>query len=81
MEKLFPIPTQYEIIDYSFQNLSFKLVYSMNEIIINYEKELKLIKKKNNFKNQLILSFQFYLDMLIFFLILLKMIHNKYSFR
>ena len=68
MEKLFPIPTQYEIVDYSFQNLSFKLVYSMNKIIINYEKELKLIRKKNSFKNQLIL---------ILLLALLKMFIKK----
>ena len=72
MEKLFPIPTQYEIIDYSFQNLSFNLVYSMDKIIINYEEKLKLIRKKNTFQNNLIL---------IFLLIFLKIVsHTKFYF-
>ena len=68
MEKLFPIPTPYEIIDYSLQNLSFDLVYSMDKIIINYEEELKLIRKKNTFKNNIIL---------IFLLVFLKKFHNS----
>ena len=68
MEKLFPIPTPYEIIDYSLQNLSFDLVYSMDKIIINYEEELKLIRKKNSFKNNIIL---------IFLLVFLKKFHNS----
>ena len=46
MEYLFPVQTPYEIIDYSFKNISFKIVYSMNKLLIDYEHELQLIKKK-----------------------------------
>ena len=44
MEYLFPVQTPYEMIDYSFKNISFKTVYSMNKLLIDYDHELQLIK-------------------------------------
>ena len=44
MEYLFPDQTPYEIKDYSFKNISFKTIYSMNKILIDYENELQMIK-------------------------------------
>ena len=66
MEKLFPIPTPYEIIDYSFQNLSFNIVYSLENIIINSQKDLQLIKNKYSLNIIMIL---------IFLLVLFKIFH------
>ena len=51
MEYLFPIKTPYEIIDYSFENISFNIIYSMDKILIDYEQELQLIKKKIEIKH------------------------------
>ena len=45
MEYLFPVQTPYEIVDYSFKNISFNTVYSMDKIFIENEKYLQLINK------------------------------------
>lgn len=45
MEYLFPIPTKYEIIDYSFSNISFNVVHSMEKIIKINNKNIHLFKK------------------------------------
>ena len=45
MEYLFPVQTPYEIIDYSFKNISFNIIYSMEKILKDYEIKFQLIKK------------------------------------
>ncbi len=49
MEYLFPAPSPYEIIDYSYFNLSFNVVYSMNAIINNLTNNIKSIHLYNYF--------------------------------
>ena len=60
MEYLFPIPTPYEIIDYSFTNLSFNIVNSMEKIVDLYELQLRDIRKK-------IIYIFFFFNLLAFF--------------
>ena len=67
MEYLFPKPSPYEIIDYSFINLSFNVVYSMNEQLKLYEKKISHMIAENEC---------FHLEVkliLIFLLIFLKL--------
>lgn len=50
MEYIFPQPSPYEIIDYSFLNLSFNVVYSMDKNIKGYEIQIShMITKKECF--------------------------------
>ena len=47
MEYLFPNPSPYEIIDYSFLNITYNAIFTMEEKIKTYEKKiLALIKRK-----------------------------------
>jgi hypothetical protein len=59
MEKLFPIPTPYEKLDYSFPSLVFNVVKLMENITINYEIKLKKIITINNVLNFKITLFIF----------------------
>lgn len=46
-EKLFPEPTPYEIIDYSyFPNFSFNMTQVLNKVWKNINKKTKTIKRK-----------------------------------
>ena len=48
MEYLFPNPSPYEIIDYSFLNLTYNVIFTMEKKIKIYEKKiLELIKRKD----------------------------------
>lgn len=47
MEALFPIISPYEINNYSLSNLSYNVVYSMEEEIKRYKKNLKELNNKN----------------------------------
>ena len=40
MEYLFPIPSPYELVDYSMSNLTFNIAYS-------FDKEIKILRRKN----------------------------------
>ena len=47
MEYLFPIPSPYEIVDHSFLNLSYNVVYTMDKLIkISDKKILNMISKE-----------------------------------
>ncbi len=55
MEYLFPNPSPYEIIDYSFLNISFNVVYFMDEKMKDYENQLtKKVEKKELFYFEII---------------------------
>ena len=70
MEYLFPNPTPYEKIDYSFPNISFNVVYSI-------EKEMELNNEKINISNVELL-----LLLLIISLLFLKIyFNNKYVYK
>ena len=74
MEYLFPIPSPYEIIDYSFLNISFNTVYSMDNIINTYEKEMLLAIKKGN-----VLYFEAILLLIVFLIVFKINIKNNYN--
>ena len=67
MEALFPIISPYEIKNYSLSNLSYHVIYSMEEKIKRYEENLKELSKKN-----LIYSIEI-ISLIIFFLCFLKL--------
>ena len=70
MEYLFPKPTPYEILDYSFINLSFNIVY-------NLDKELKILENQfshNNSTKELLL-----IILLFTFFIFLILVNIKYT--
>lgn len=71
MEYLFPFPSPYEIIDYSFSKIAFKLSSSMEESINSCKKRNSQISKKNEFHKVFLILIIF-----IFILIFLKI---KYS--
>jgi hypothetical protein len=74
MEYLFPIPTPYEIINYSLINISFNIVNSMEKIIKINEINLIFNKKSKIF-------FRFSLALfLIIFCVLCKIYFNKYYY-
>lgn len=56
MEYLFPIPTPYEIVDYSFLYLSYNTVYSMDEQIKFNKNQMINMISKDNFLFQIYLS-------------------------
>ena len=66
LEYLFPNPSPYEIIDYSFINISFNIVNTMDEIIKTYENDNTKLFIKEEF-NYLLIFF-----ILIFIFIILK---------
>lgn len=71
MEYLFPKPSPYEIIDYSFINLSFNIAYTLDNIInINEIKLSHSITKKECFILMVSL-------LLIFFCFFLKLFNFK----
>ena len=70
MEFLFPIPSPYEIIDYSFLNISFNTVYSMDNLINIYEKEIQLALKKGNL---------FFFETILFLIVLLIFIKMHFK--
>ena len=72
MEYLFPIPTEYEIVDYSIINISFNITYTMEEEIKNYEHQMKIFKKQFNF------NFLIFLNILIFLKLNSKNIYYYY---
>ena len=67
MEKLFPIPSPYEIIDNSLQQIAFNVVYAMNKEIDYYEKNNYGKVSKNIFFNLLINHFYFFVFVFIKF--------------
>ena len=69
MEYLFPHPTPYEKNENSFINISFKTIYSMENIIRIYQQQF--IKKKEK-KNSWIELF-----IIIFILIFVKYLENN----
>ena len=70
MEYLFPNPTPYEKIDYSFPKISFNVVYSI-------EKDLELKNEKLNINN-----LELFILLLIISLLFLKMyFNNKYIYK
>ena len=73
MEYLFPIPSKYEIVDYSIINISFNITYSMEEEIKNYEHQIKIFKEQFNF------SFLLLLNILIFIKLFSNNFNNSYS--
>ena len=74
MEYLFPIPTPYEIIDFSLPNISFNVIKSMEETISKYE---RIIKQFNKIK-QLI---KFIILNALFFLIKVYNNNNNYYYQ
>lgn len=80
MEYLFPIPTNYEIIDYSFVNLSFNTVYSLDNNIKIYElKNRYLFKKKEFYLLQLLIILLFVLIFIKkYYKIIYIIINNDY---
>ena len=75
MEYLFPVQTPYEIIDYSFKNISFNIIYSMEKTLKDYEIKFQLIKK-----NYEVNYFQAYIILTILLLFLKLYIHFIYYF-
>ena len=75
MEYLFPVQTPYEIIDYSFINISFNIIYSMEKTLKDYEIKFQLIKK-----NYEVNYFQAYIILTILLLFLKLYIHFIYYF-
>ena len=63
MEYLFPIPSKYEIVDYSIINISFNITYTMEEEIKNYENQLKIFKKQFSFSSLLFLNILIFLKL------------------
>ena len=61
MEYLFPIPTPYEIIDFSLANISFNVIKTMEETISNYERIIKQFNKIKQLINLIILNTLFFL--------------------
>ena len=72
MEYLFPIPTPYEIIDFSLANLSFNVIKSMEETILKYEGIIKQFNKIKQFISLIIL-------IALFFVI--KKYNNNYYYK
>ena len=71
MDYLFPIPTPYEIIDYSISNLSFNVIHSMETLIELNDENLKKMYKTCILQRIIILNM---------FLIFLKIIYkNNYK--
>jgi len=64
MEYLFPIPSKYEILDYSILNISFNISHTMHEEIKQYEKQMKRLKDFNFFKFNFLFIF---INFMIFF--------------
>ena len=90
MEYLFPNPSPYEIIDYSLVNLSFNIVYSLDQIVeLNKKRTSSIIKKESPNKNiqlekknnsqvitkEMIIYYN-YIFILIFLLIYIKFNYN-----
>ena len=80
MEYLFPEPTPYELIDYSFSKISFNVMYTLQKKINYYR------NKKNNIKNISEFNinykiYKFFIILLLFFLIsqMFKKITNYYN--
>ena len=71
MEYLFPIPTTFEIIDYSFVNLSFNTVLSLDNNIKIYERQNSHLIKKKEF---------YFLQLLIILFFVLIIIKENYKF-
>ena len=68
MEYLFPNPSPYEIIDYSFTNLAFNVSYSMNEQLkLNENKILHMINKK--------VCIHLVTNLILFFLLIILKVH------
>ena len=63
MEYLFPIPSKYEIVDYSIINISFNITYTMDKEIKNYENQIKIFKKQFNFNSLLFLNILIFLKL------------------
>ena len=66
MEYLFPIPTPFEINDYSIVNLSFNIIYSMENGMNLYEEQLNGIHKR------IILFYFFFILLLFIFSLIIK---------
>ena len=78
MEYLFPKHSPYEIIDYSFINLSFNIAYTLDNIININEIQLSHTITK---KECLILMFSLLLIFFCFFLKLFNFKYRNYFFR
>ena len=68
MEYLFPNPSPYEIIDYSFTNLAFNVAYSMNEQLkLNENQIFNSINKK--------VCIHLVINLILFFLLIILKVH------
>lgn len=69
MEYLFPNPTPYELIDYSFSKLAFNVTYSMDQYLNSYENKQSIMSTPND-------SYYMKAFILIFiFLLLIKIVN------
>lgn len=81
MEYLFPEPSPYELIDYSFSKISFDVMYTMQKKINYYIKNIRN-KNKNNLKiNNIFIEFlKYFLILLLFISIFFFMGKNIYFY-
>ena len=70
MEYLFPIPSPFEIIDYSFIKISFNVAYSM-------DRELKLFEKQKSFMIEKKELYNLELSIILCFVFILIRLHHK----
>ena len=73
LEYLFPVPSPYEIIDHSFYHISFNTAHTMEEIEKRYENQISHMIQK---KDCLFIITNY---LIVFFLIIYKIIINKFS--
>ena len=71
MEYLFPVPSPYEIINESIQNISFNLSYSIDKIIKNNEKEISFMLKRKK---------SLYFDLSLILIIVIFLFKNTYNY-